>query len=990
MRRLLVGLTVLVLVALVALAVGVWVLRTPVDSAETAPADPVAAVPTFTPVEVRATNAQGLTLSGVVRSSDGQPLAGAAVFLASTEQQSLTSVRCGHCNELMLSCKARETAVLVEQLLDAKHGHQVAATTTRSDAAGRFRFEHLAGISFTVWGTAAGHGLGIKERAAPGDPVELYLPMERSFSGRLRNESGAGVVGVVRAVSRRLAEPVEVATDADGRFSFSGLGEGPFYVHGSAQGLLPAVRNEVQAGPEPVVLTLVAPRSLEVRLVTMDQKPVTGVVRLVADHLARDVPAKDGLAIISGLAPGSLMASATSGDLSAAPQSVTLASAVTRVTLVLEKGGRLAVTVLDEQAQPVPDPTVELLTTNGELIGKHRLRTGELAVLGPFGTGDYLVRAQAEGFATAQVPAKVVVGETPLEVTLSKGVLIAGRVIDEYGRAAPGVSVLISPLGDSAMSGPDGRFSHTVPSPGLYSLQAHHSDWGGGEVKVTAPKTDVELQLEPRAGCEITVMSAGRRIEGANVVMFTNEGNFRSDRVSGADGVVLMRGMPPNTYTLVATHPGFLPSERQTVKVDDGQLLRVNAELKPGASVTGQVVDTTGTAVANVSVSVVPRGSEPALTDSSGNFSLGPLRPTGVYALKVTQRGFDQPERVTGTAGGAPVKIVVKRQPIFRGRVLGDGQPLKRFRVDGHEVSSSDGSFELALAATDDRVVITIESPGFQPLITDRPNTPDLGQFNLKRTPQVTGVVREEGGGPVADAVVSCDSCEQSVMTTSDGRFALSRPPYQNEFHLVAKKGRRTATKVVVGDAAQGLELTLKPGVVLSGTAWLAEGRPASGVEISGLHVDRSEPVSVVTNADGTYSMEVPPGVYRFSLAGPGVPRISTDPLASVVEISGTSNRLDFGPVPGTGSVSVTLRPERGFALWLVRGELVGVGNPPMELMRSSWAQMLYQPTHERVTFTGIPPGRYTLVWSSFHAASETGPVLRRVDVPGTAEIEVR
>jgi hypothetical protein len=127
------------------------------------------------------------------------------------------------------------------------------------------------------------------------------------------------------------------------------------------------------------------------------------------------------------------------------------------------------------------------------------------------------------------------------------------------------VSVLISPLGESAISGPDGRFRATVPSPGLYSLQAHHSDWGGGEVKVAAPKEGVELQLEPRAGCEITVQQNGRRIEGASVVMFTGEGNFRSDRVSGADGVVLMRGMPPNGYTLVATHPDFLPSDRQSV-----------------------------------------------------------------------------------------------------------------------------------------------------------------------------------------------------------------------------------------------------------------------------------------------------------------------------------------------------------------------------------------------------------------------------------------
>lgn len=943
----------------------------------------------FAPIEVRAQNDQGLTLAGVVRSADGQPLAGATVSLASTAQPSLTSVPCAHCGERLLSCRARETAVIVGGLLDGRQGELHAAATTQSDAQGRFRFERLAGISFTVWGTAAGHGLGLKERAAPGDPVELYLPLPRSLTGRLRDEAGQPVLGTVRATSRRLAQVVSADTDGQGRFSLTGLGEGPFYLHASAPAFLPGVRNEVQAGPEAVVLTLVRPRTLEVRLVTSDGKPVSGVVRLAADHLAKEAPAKDGLAIITGLSPGPLMASAVSGELAAAPQAVTLTAPTTRVTLLLEKGGRLAVTVLDDAEQPVPEPLVELLTPSGEAITRRKLQTGELAVLGPVATGDYLVRAQADGYPPVSVPARVAGKETAVEVTLSRGTVIAGRVIDEYGRAAPGVSVLISPLGESTLSGPDGRFRATVPSRGLYSLQAHHSDWGGGEAKVSAPKEDVELQLEPRAGCEITVMRAGRRVEGASVVMFNAEGNFRSDRVSGADGVVLMRGMPPNGYTLVATHPEFLPSERLGARVEDGQLLKVTAELREGASVTGQVVDTLGAPVSGISVATVPRATEPVITDAAGNFSLGPLRPTGVFTVKVSQRGYDQADRVVATAGGPPVKVVVTRQPVFRGRVLGAGQPLKRFRVDAHEVSSSDGTFELPLPANDGRVVLTVESPGFEPLITDRASTPDLGDFDLKRTPQVTGVVRDEGGGAVADAIVSCDSCEQSVMTGADGRFALPKPPYQHEFQLVAKKGRRTATRVVIGEVLQGLELTLKPGVVVSGTAWLAEGRPAAGVEISGVHTERSEPVSVVTQADGTYSLEVAPGIYRFSLSGPGVVRQSVEPVAVIAEVSGAQTRLDFGPGPGTATVVVRVHPEHGYALWLVRGEVGAVGNPPMQLMRASWAQMVFQPVSDRVVLTGVAPGRYTLVWASFHSASPGGPLLVPLDVPAPAEVNL-
>jgi hypothetical protein len=986
MRRALVGVAALLTLSLV---VGLWLRPTSGELAVEQPEPGRGVPPKFTPVDVRATDAQGLNLSGVVRGSDGEPIGGATVFLASTEQQSLTTVRCQHCAALMLSCRARETAVTVGGLLDTHQGEQRAAASTTSDAQGRFRFERLAGISFTVWGKADGHGLGVKERAAPGDPVELFLPSPRSLSGRLRDDSGQVVRGTVRAVSRRLAEVVSVDSDSEGRFTFNALGEGPFYLHASGAGLLPAFRSEVQAGTDLVSLTLVRPRALEVRLVTNDQKPIAGTVKLVGDHLEKEIVAKDGLTTITGLSPGSLMASAVAGELAAAPHAVTLSSPTTRITLVLEKGGWLSVTVLDEQEQPVPDPTVELLTSNLEPITKRRLQTGELAVLGPVATGDYTIRAGAEGFTTVTVPAKVSSSESPVEITLVKGTVIAGRVIDEYGRAAPGVSVLISPLGESVVSGGDGRFRATVPSKGLYSLQAHHSDWGGGEVKVAAPKEGVELQLEPRAGCEITVQHNGRRIEGASVMLFTSEGNFRSDRVSGADGVVLMRGMPPNVYTLVSTHPEFLPSERQSAKLEDGQLLRLTAELKQGANVTGQVVDPLGAPVSGISVTVVPRGTEPVTSDTTGNFSLGPLRPNGTYSVRVSQRGYDQSRPIVARAGGEPIKVVVTRQPTYRGRVLGAGQPLKHFRVEAHDVSSTDGTFDLPLPSSEDRVVLTIESPGFEPLVTDRPNTPDLGEFDLKRTPQVTGVVRDESGGGVTDAVVSCDSCEQSVMTGNDGRFTLSKPPYQHEFNLVAKKGRRTATRLVAGDALAGLELILKPGVVLSGTAFIAGGRPASGVEIVGLNLDRSEPVSVVTNADGTYSMEVAPGFYRFSMTGPGVPTVSADPPTVILQVSEPQMRFDFGPAPDLGTVVVRVKPDVGMALWLVRGVLGRVGNPPMELMRSAYAQMVFQPHSDRVVFAAVPPGQYSLVWSSFHAPSESGPVVVPIEVPSPAEFNL-
>jgi hypothetical protein len=356
--------------------------------------------------------------------------------------------------------------------------------------------------------------------------------------------------------------------------------------------------------------------------------------------------------------------------------------------------------------------------------------------------------------------------------------------------------------------------------------------------------------------------------------------------------------------------------------------------------------------------------------------------------VRVVQRGFDQPDRSLGTAGGEPLILHVKRQSLYRGRVLSEGQPVTHFRVDEYEVNASDGHFEVALpAAEDGRVTVVIDAPGYEPLMDRRPDAPELGDFSLKHSAQVTGVVHDDTGSAIADAVVSCDTCEQSVMSGADGHFVLSKPALQRDFTVAAKKGRRTATKKVAADDAQGLELILKNGVQLSGHAFLPDGRPAAGVELAGVNDDRAEPLTVVTAEDGSYAMEVPPGMYRFVMATPGFGNVASDPPALITEVRGPQTQLDFGPAPGLGSLTVRVTPTPGFALWLVRGTIANVGNPPLELLHSSYAQMVYQPRVNAVTFGGLQPGAYTLIWASFHAESAGGPVIAQVMVPGQAEI---
>jgi hypothetical protein len=971
-------------------AVVLWPTTDPRPAAVTSTPEPAAtrALPEFQAVEVSSGEAEGLALTGRVLDPTGRPISGAEVSLAASAQKTITSVRCDECGQALLSCPARESGIHALAFFEQEQGFLTPRATAKTDSEGKFRFARLAGVSFSVWAKAPGYGVALRERAAPGEPVDLFLPALRSISGQVVDDAGMPVPGArIHAVSRRTSLPYEATAAGEGVFTLQGLGEGPFYVVASAEGFLPAVEPQVEAGPQTVRLRLTPTRTLEVR-VTREGAPVAATVRLKGDHLSRVLGTKGEPVRFTGLYPDEVVVTAESGNLGSAPRILTLEERVTQVTLELEDAGKLLVTVVDEAGEPVPQPELTLRTPKGEVIRHEKASTGALVELGPLGAGDYVLYGHAEGFRDVEIPARVKTGETPVELEMTRATLISGQVIDEYGRPAPNVSVLIQPTGDNVLADADGHFTAQVPTPGLYELHAHHSEWGGGRVKVTAPASGVRLELEPAAAMEVTVTSEGRRVEGADVVLWIEtQGIFRSDRPSGPDGVVPMRGLPAGTYWMVASHAEYLPSERQQVKVEDGQTLKLTAELSPGAVLRGDVVDEQGAPVSGATLVVTPRGAEPVASDARGHFEIRALRPERTYRLEARHPGYDQIERAEGKAGGPAVTVVLKRRPVFRGRVVGDdGVPVKRFRLDEHDVSSPDGRFEVSLPTAGDRIIVSVDAPGYEPMMVDRPIAPDLGDLVLQRAPTLSGLVRDEGGTPVPDAVVTCEVCDESVLSGPDGRFTLSSPPYVAQFAVSARKGRLTATQPLTRGNDGPVELVLRPATRVSGMVYLPNGQPAPGFQLEGVQVDRGEPVIVVTGPDGRYSVDLSPGNYRFML---GTDREFSGEPVLLVQVGGGEQRLDLGPVPGAGSLTILVKPERGRALWVVAGDGVVVSNPPSELMRSRYGQMIYQPRSERVTLQGLPPGRYTVVWAHFHAETPGGPIVRTVDVPGSGEVSL-
>ncbi|MEN9799121.1 MAG: hypothetical protein RL653_2817, partial [Pseudomonadota bacterium] len=681
---------------------------------------------------------------------------------------------------------------------------------------------------------------------------------------------------------------------------------------------------------------------------------------------------------------------AHAGDRASAPRLVRLREPVTKVALDLEGAGSLRVSVVGDFGQSVLESTVWLGAAHGDFLLEKKARIGEALVLGPLAQGDYVLRVSAPEYKSVELPVTVKGAEVPVEVSLTRALLIRGQVLDEYERPAPGVSVMVQPTGRTTFADGSGFFQVTVPSAGTYTLQAHHSDWGGGSIKVEAPAEQVRLMLEPRGTVDVVVEHNGRRVEGADAMLWHGDQDFfRSDRVSGSDGLVRMRGVPPGSYQVVASHPDYVESEKMRVDLREGDTVRVKLQLGEGAKLSGQVVDEKGAAIAGAQVRLVPRAGRPVTTDAAGRFEVKALKPKASYRVDVQHPSYDQAEKPTGTAGGGSVKVTMRARTLFRGRVVAErGGPVAHYRLDEQDVDAADGRFELPLPEVDGKVIFTVQARGFEPRAVELPAAPDLGDISLVPSARVTGVVKDEAGQPVAQAIITCNSCDEAGSSGPDGRFTLAVPFAGGSTELTARRWSMEGT-AKLAEGQREVQITLKSATQLSGIVYDDEGRPTEGKEVAVLNTERGTALMFVSGPGGAYRMELAPGVYRFLVGGfvPGGSLALSGRQMLLHEVKGKQMTLDLGTASGTSALTVRINPRPGHALWVVKGEIGPVTHALEELGNSPNARLIYEPGTDRVVVPGLAPGRYTVVWGGYHLDEPGGPRVVKVELPTREEL---
>jgi len=398
--------------------------------------------------------------------------------------------------------------------------------STRTDAAGNFRFEHVAAGRVTVRAVAPGFAAvelrAIEVAATQPQGLRFELPRGESITGRVEGPDGAPIDGaVIEAVHLGSREPFQATARSreDGSFEVLGLLDGPFLLRVDARGFIGTERKPIASGarnerfelsPKGSVRLLVrgggaTPARFEalVRGYDAEHDALRAVHDAQIQPFHRDDLEADGTCVLTGFDPGTYVIQVDADGFArsfSAPFPIRAGETELPIPVELAAGGTLFGRCVDERGRPLAAVTVEtvagfidespLMEILGAAIPTRTttasVQTGEDGVfrLTHLAEGEYRLRFRAADRAGTSRSEIGVVDGRPLDlgqVTLVRGAQIEGTVRLD-GELAGQIKISIASLDArpdqptvhaTAVTDDAGRFTldRRLP-PGRYQGQA--------------------------------------------------------------------------------------------------------------------------------------------------------------------------------------------------------------------------------------------------------------------------------------------------------------------------------------------------------------------------------------------------------------------------------------------------------------------------------------------------------------------------------------
>ncbi len=478
---------------------------------------------------------------------------------------------------------------------------------------------------------------------------------------------------------------------------------------------------------------------------------------------------------------------------------------------------------------------------------------------------DDLSHPRRHGRASPSMPPQP--GELPMDVlrdfsdaqVMTRGVEIAGMVVDEAGRAVRGAEVGWLEVGQETFhsgmptttTDAEGGFRFPHVRPGRLVLQVkargHAPELKSVEAKQGAEPVSIKLG-PPRALSGRVVDSQGKPISEA----FVNIDTWRRYRALGvylktdAEGRFRWEDAPPDTVLVNASRTGFEGVFQERVSPDEGDVVLT---LKRSLSISGRVRDAdTGKPIEQAQVDV------------------------GIPDPKTGEVRWDEDARVFASQGHLQANLDAEKSAEYRLRIKAKGyQPFqsRAFRSDEGQVE-----YDVKLTRSDapqgDVISGVVRRPDGKPLEGAEValTYPSAGRNRLPVIHMEDGKIR-----PSQDQTI--------VKTDAQGRFSTTREPDPaGQHYAVVVVHPDSYAEVNRAAFAADPSITAKPWGRIEGVARVGS-KPVGGADIR-YYADRlgnpdvphiSDSGKTTADADGRFVLDrVVPGdvrVARGNVEGP-------------------------------------------------------------------------------------------------------------------------
>lgn len=379
-----------------------------------------------------------LTIEGTVTYADGRPVEGAEVHVTGASRQ--------------------------QQVFSGMIEQQQPAVT---DGKGSFRAKGIADGKYTLtvqvpWGG----DLNIRPKKVEGVPggatgVKIVVEAGAVISGRVVDSQRRPIASAWISANPMPRQGVAMngedwrnaQTKADGTFTVTGLGDGPYHLQVNAQ-----MMNGSAASYRPVQVDDVAVGAKDLEIVMEDGLSITGVVvderggpvsQLSLQIIPVDDGAKnaqqsngwtdqDGKFTAGGLVAGNYRIEVAQwggpnqGYVIDPP--VIAAAGTAGLRIVVTKGISITGSVTDEAGRPIDNVSLYAMSKKGGHRPAQAKGDGTFEISGLQSGESYTVTAQAQGRVNAQVE-DVVAGSKDVRLVLPKGLECTGRLTDAAGKA---------------------------------------------------------------------------------------------------------------------------------------------------------------------------------------------------------------------------------------------------------------------------------------------------------------------------------------------------------------------------------------------------------------------------------------------------------------------------------------------------------------------------------------------------------------------------